>query len=251
MKIGIIGGTGVYQLGDSAVAPVRVETPYGAALLARVSLGDRELLFVPRHGSHHQIPPHRVNYRAKIAALKQEGCRCVLATNAVGSIRRDLPPGHLVLADQFLDFTRARPLTFYDGEDSGVRHVDVTEPYCPVLRDKIVQVVTGRGEPIENGAVYVCTEGPRFETPAEIRMFKQLGGDLVGMTGVPEVVLAREAGLCYATICVVTNYAAGIADQPLTGGEVGELMSGRLPFLREILVEVAQSLDEDWECSCP
>lgn len=248
MRIGIIGGTGLYDLGAAGVRTQAVSTPFGEALVSLFAHGGREVVFLARHGHDHSVPPHRVNYRANIDALRRLDCDCVLASNAVGSLRTQMAPGDLVLPDQFLDFTRSRACTFYDGQAAGVRHVDVSEPYCPSLRRQFLAALgDGAAHP---AATYVCTEGPRFETPAEIRMFDRLGGDLVGMTGVPEVALAREAGLCYLSICIVTNYAAGITGVPLTEGEVTALMRERLPRLRQEILQLVAALDDPWQCTC-
>jgi len=250
MKIGIIGGTGVYQLGGMATRSQRIHTPYDSVDAAVGTHAGRELIFLARHGAGHSIPPHKINYLANIDALRREGCGCILATNAVGSIRGGMQPGDLVLPDQFLDFTKCRPLTFYEGGHAGLRHVDVTEPYCPALRSVAFDFLEDYASTVHPAGTYVCTEGPRFETPAEIAMFAQLGGDVVGMTGVPEVVLAREAGICYVSICVVTNFAAGIADGPLTEGEVTALMNERLPVLHSFLLRLVEQISEQRECGC-
>jgi len=197
-----------------------------------------------RHGRDHAIPPHLVNYRANIWALRELGVRKVLATAAVGSLSPDFRLGELVILDQFLDFTKSRPQTFYEGGKQGVLHVDMTEPYCLAVRQVIMEASESLGLPVKNGACYVCTEGPRFETPAEIRMFQRLGADLVGMTSVPEVVLARELGMCYASIGMVTNEAAGIATHPLTHAEVMESM-------KELGVKVAQLIQATLELWTP
>jgi len=251
MRIGIIGGTGVYELGtDAGSSPETIVTTYGDAAATKAPHGEHELWFVARHGPSHGIPPHRVNYRANIAALRDAGCGLIIATNAVGTIDPSLAPGSLVLPDQFLDFTKCRPRTFHDGGEHGVRHVDVTEPYCPRLRQLAFDGISEMGTPPRLGGTYVCTEGPRFETPAEIRMFRTLGGDLVGMTGVPEVVLAREAGMCYMTICIVTNYAAGISGQNLTEGEVYQIMRHTASQVRQAILSVVEKLGASWDCRC-
>jgi 5'-methylthioadenosine phosphorylase len=201
-----------------------VETPYGSVEPVVGKLSNLEVVFMSRHGQNHATPPHLVNYRANIWALRDLGVQKILATAAVGSLSPDFRVGELVLLDQFLDFTKNRSQTFYEGGQQGVLHVDMTEPYCPALRQIILKASEHLGLQVKNGACYVCTEGPRFETPAEIRMFRRLGGDLVGMTSVPEVVLARELGICYASIGMVTNKAAGIATHPLTHAEVMESM---------------------------
>lgn len=197
-----------------------------------------------RHGRDHATPPHLVNYRANIWALHKLGVRKILATAAVGSLSSNFRSGGLVLLDQFLDFTKSRPSTFYDGGQQGVLHVDMTEPYCSALRQDIMDAAEQIGIAVNNGACYVCTEGPRFETPAEIRMFQRLGADLVGMTSVPEVVLARELGMCYASIGMVTNEAAGISSHPLTHAEVMESM-------KELGVKVAQLIQATLELEAP
>lgn len=197
-----------------------------------------------RHGHDHTTPPHLVNYRGNIWALRELGVRKVIATAAVGSLSTKHRLGELVLLDQFLDFTKSRPQTFYEGGKQGVLHVDMTEPYCSSVRQVIIDASEHLGLVVKNGACYVCTEGPRFETPAEIRMFQHLGADLVGMTSVPEVVLARELGMCYASIAMVTNEAAGIADHPLTHAEV-------MQSIKELEINVAQLIQETFELLTP
>ena len=252
MRLAIIGGTGVYGLADAGGAdPERVATPYGEAEVRRAAVAGHEVVFLPRHGAGHAIPPHRVNYRANIAALKALGCTAVIATNAVGSLRCDLPPGMLVAADQFLDFAKSRPLTFYDGDDEhGVKHVDVTEPYCPNVRRWLVEGAGDVGGTCVDGGTYLCAEGPRFETAAEIRLFAQWGADMVGMTGVPEVVLARELGLCYAALCLVTNLGAGLADEHPSHREVTELMDCRLQAVETVLLAAVARAEDLPGCPC-
>lgn len=257
MRVGLIGGTGLYRMASDEQEEVPVATPFGPVLLRRMAWSDREVFFVARHGEQHQTPPHRVNYRAYIWALKEAGVERVFSSSAVGSLRPEIRPGDLALVDQFLDFTRGRESSFYQGGASGVFHVDVTEPYCPELR--AVAAEAGglperrgddyQGPVLHRSATYVCAEGPRYETAAEIRAFRQLGGDLVGMTNVPEVVLAREAGLCYATIAVVTNLAAGLASAPLTHHEVVEVMDSASERLRNLLNEAIQHLGPR-TCGC-
>lgn len=251
MRIGIIGGTAVTDLGlTTGGVTRRVHTSYGTVTVSIGEHAGREMVFLPRHGSDHSLPPHRVEYLANIEALRREGCRCIIATNAVGSMRRGMQPGHLALPDQFLDFTKNRPLTFHEGGARGVRHVDMTQPYCIGLRTRAFGLLSDKPDVVHPAATYVCTEGPRFETPAEIAMFERLGGDVIGMTGVPEVVLAREAGMCYMSICVVTNFAAGISGTHLTEAEVSEMMARYLPTLQEFILALVESVEKDWECGC-
>ena len=221
-----------------------METPYGPVEPVVGKYANREIVFMSRHGRDHATPPHLVNYRANIWALRELGVRKILATAAVGSLSSTFRLGELVLLDQFLDFTKSRPQTFYEGGKQGVLHVDMTEPYCSAVRQVIMDASEHLGLSVKNGACYVCTEGPRFETPAEIRMFQRLGADLVGMTSVPEVVLARELGMCYASIGMVTNEAAGIATHPLTHAEVMESM-------KELGVKVAQLIQATFELWTP
>jgi 5'-methylthioadenosine phosphorylase len=246
MQFGIIGGTGLYDLGGE---PMTVETRYGEVRVNRSEMGGAKVAFVPRHGAGHGVPPHRVNYRGNIAALHSLGIRNVLATAAVGSMSEKLPPGSLALPTQFLDFTRGRPSTFFDGEDGEVMHVDMTDPYCPHLRGELERAADTLGHHLRPEAVYVCAEGPRFETTAEIRMFRRLGGDLVGMTSLPEVTLAREAGLCYATVAIVTNWAAGVSKDPIRHGEVSAFMDKQTPRVKSIFAEVIRGHTEI-DCAC-
>ncbi|MDF2874551.1 MAG: S-methyl-5-thioinosine phosphorylase, partial [Sporomusa sp.] len=227
MKIAIIGGTGVYdpRILDN-IRDQEIATPYGVVRFKSGEYAGKEVAFIPRHGSSHSIPPHLINYRANIWAIKKLGVQNIIATTAVGSLNLDMKPGDFVLIDQFLDFVKNRTTTFYEGGDRGVVHVDVTTPYCPTVRNVLTTAAQNLGISIHQQGTYVCTEGPRFETPAEIKMFAKFGGDVVGMTNVPEVVLAREAEMCYATVSMVTNFAAGISPQPLTHHEVLETMQG-------------------------
>ncbi|RJX20950.1 MAG: S-methyl-5'-thioadenosine phosphorylase [Ammonifex sp.] len=250
-SVAIIGGTGVYHPDLlTEVAEVPVETPFGDV---RVTLGKyqgKEVAFLPRHGAAHSVPPHLVNYRANLTALKKIGVRSIMATAAVGSLNAEMKPGEFVFVNQFLDFTKGRKHTFFEGGPEGVVHIDLTEPYCPELRGTLARAARALGLPAKEGGVYVCTEGPRFETPAEIKMFRHLGGDLVGMTGIPEVVLAREAEVCYATVAMVTNFAAGIAACRLSHQEVVEMMRAQGENIRRLLMQAVAWIDGDRECAC-
>jgi 5'-methylthioadenosine phosphorylase len=250
MLFGIIGGTGFYRLEDETTAErVTVNTRYGPAQVERVRVGGVEVAFLARHGFDHTVPPHRINYRANIAALRELGVLNILASAAVGSMADQLPPGSLALTTQFLDFTRGRAATFFDGEEGKVVHVDVTEPYCPHLRGELLAAATAVKDRLDPDATYICVEGPRFETPAEIRMFRQLGADIVGMTNVPEVVLTREAGMCYAAVAIITNWAAGVSKAPVRHEEVSGFMDQQTPRVRALFAHVIANHTET-ECSC-
>lgn len=251
VKVGIIGGTGVYNqslLEDEH--EISVETKYGKVKMNQGSYKGRTVYFMARHGGGHSVPPHLVNYKSNIAALKKLNVNAVIATAAVGTLSREMPPGSRVVIDQFIDFTKHRSPTFYEGEEGFVVHTDFSDPYCPEVRAAIFNAGKTLNQELINGGCYVCCEGPRFETPAEIKMIKMWGGDLVGMTNVPEVVLAREAGLCYATIALPTNYAAGISATPLTHEEVLEEMEKGKPLLISLLAGCIEAINPVHKCSC-
>ncbi|MCL0081071.1 S-methyl-5'-thioadenosine phosphorylase [Peptococcaceae bacterium] len=249
--LAIIGGTGVYNPDLLAnERDISVSTPYGDITVKSGDYQGQQIIFMNRHGAGHSVPPHLVNYRANIAGLKKLGVKNILATAAVGSLNPEMKPGDFVLVDQFLDFTKCRQHTFFEGGEQGVVHVDVTDPYCPQLRRSLAQSAGKLNLPVHQGGVYVTTEGPRYETPAEIKMYRQFGGDLVGMTGVPEVVLAREAAICYAVICMVTNQAAGISPTPLTHQEVLDIMAQNAENMRSLLLTTIAGLTPDQQCAC-
>ena len=213
--LAIIGGSGLTHLASLDVSRREVvRTPYGepsgALLFGRVCACP--VVFLARHGYGHTIPPHRVNYRANIWALKSVGADRIVSVASVGGIRADLGPGSLVLPHQIIDYTWGRRNTFHEGMDEQVVHIDFTEPYDPHLRAHVLAAAREAGEPLVDGAVYAATQGPRLETAAEIDRLERDGAHIVGMTGMPEAALAREAELPYAAIAVVANFAAGRGD---------------------------------------
>ncbi len=243
----IIGGTGLDAL-LGAAEQIRIGTPHG--LPPPVSVGSVEgkpIAFLPRHGVHHSLPPHRINYKANIYALLELGVERIIAINAVGAIDVNLKPGDLVVPHDFIDFTKLRQPTFYD--EAPVTHVDVSQPYCPEIRALLVNSAKGCAKRVKDRAVLVCTEGPRYETPAEIEMFRRLGGDVVGMTEVPEAVLARELEICYATLCYVSNMAAGIQKR-LTAQEVVKVAEEKMIVIEKVLRETIRQLPENRNCPC-
>lgn len=251
MAIGIIGGTGLSSLEwVGATEPVEVDTEYGPALCYRASIAGQEVLFLPRHGVRHSVPPHRVNYRANIRALQRLGVTAVVASSACGSLSRTFPVGRLALLHQFLDFTKSRPTTFFEGAEGSAIHVDMTEPYCPRLRTLLLDTAMTAGIVLAPRATYACTEGPRFETPAEIRFYARAGAHLVGMTNVPECVLAREAEMCYAAVAVVTNHAAGLSGSRLSHGEVVSTMHAQLAALSNLLQRLLRHSQVETDCHC-
>jgi 5'-methylthioadenosine phosphorylase len=213
--LAIIGGSGLSQFeGLAHVQRKTVHTPYGdtSAALSFGRIGKSEIVFLARHGEGHTLAPHRVNYRANIWALKEERVREIVAVAAVGGIGKEFVPGSLVVPDQILDYTWGRASTFFDGPGAPVTHIDFTEPYSARLRARIIDAARACGEPVAVRGVYAATQGPRLESAAEIDRLERDGADLVGMTGMPEAALAREAGLEYAAIAVVVNHAAGRGD---------------------------------------
>jgi 5'-methylthioadenosine phosphorylase len=202
--IGVITGTGVTEQFDLS-RPRSVRTRFGKATAFGQQGG--EYLVIPRHGATHRTPPHRINYRANIAAFKQLGVSEIIATNAVGSMNQSFKVGEIGLVEQFLDFTKRRQATFFEDK---VVHTDMTNPYSRHINLELGAAARRMGVEVHPNLVYVCAEGPRFETAAEIRMYKVLGGDVVGMTGVPEVVLANEKKMEYASLVIATNWAAGM-----------------------------------------
>jgi 5'-methylthioinosine phosphorylase len=210
--LAILGGSGLSRFAEMEISRRnQVSTPYGepSDALAFGSIRGRPALFLARHGSGHSIAPHEVNYRANIWALKQEKVEGIVAVAAVGGIRGDLKPGALLLPDQIIDYTWGRRSTFFEGSATPVTHVDFTEPYSSGLRARILAAAAACGERVVDGGVYAATQGPRLESAAEINRLERDGADVVGMTGMPEAALAREAGLDYAAIAVIANHAAG------------------------------------------
>jgi 5'-methylthioadenosine phosphorylase len=242
--LAIIGGSGLSQLASLELTQRKVvRTPYGepSGALTFGRIRGREMVFLARHGYGHTIAPHQVNYRANIWALKEQGVEGVVSVASVGGIRREFGPGTLVLPDQIIDYTWGRRSTFFEGPGNPVTHTDFTEPYSARLRTRILAAAQACGERIAAGAVYAATQGPRLETAAEINRLERDGADIVGMTGMPEASLAREAGLEYAAIAVVANHAAGRGESahavPLERIEaVLEAAMGRVRRIIEALV---------------
>jgi 5'-methylthioadenosine phosphorylase len=210
--LAIIGGSGLTQLASLDLTHRKaIRTPYGepSGALTFGRLRGREVVFLARHGYGHTIPPHEVNYRANIWALREGGATEIVSVASVGGIRADLGPGTLVIPHQVIDYTWGRRATFFEGGDVPVTHVDFTHPYSEAVRQKLLTAARACGEPVLDGAVYAATQGPRLETAAEIDRLARDGAEVVGMTGMPEASLARELDLAYAAIAVVVNHAAG------------------------------------------
>jgi len=266
VKIAIIGGSGLYQLLRKS-EHVILETPFGKT--PRIEIGEIEgvkVAFLPRHakpGSEkvgHDVPPHKINFRANIYGLHMLGVERIIASSACGSLNPAMEPGDFVILDQFIDMTKNRIYTFYDGETpikvfedkppvTQVVHIDFTEPYCPELRSIIFNACEKLKVRFHKRGCYIAVEGPRFETSAEIRAYRLIGGDVVGMTNVPESVLARELGKCYAAIAIVTNWAAGIQEK-VSHQEVIELFSRKIEDIRQVFKEVIKNIPVERRCRC-
>jgi 5'-methylthioadenosine phosphorylase len=242
-EVGVIGGSGFYSLLDEA-SSVGVDTPFGlpSGDLTVGTLGRRRVAFVPRHGVGHRFAPHLVPYRANLWALRSAGVRQIVALSAVGSLRSDLPPGSLVIPDQILDRTWGRAQTYMDGE-IGVSHVAFADPYCPVGRACALAAAGATGLPAAADGTLVVVNGPRFSTRAESQEFQQVGGSIIGMTGMPEAGLARELALCYPTLTLVTDLDAGVeAGSGVTHAQVLEQFAANLPRLRTLLEATIEQL---------
>lgn len=241
MTIAIIGGTGLDQLDGLHIGEkITVDTPYGmpSAPVQKGEYHGKPVYFFARHGEQHQWPPHRVNYRANMYALKQLGVEQVIAVNAVGGIHHDMAPAVISVPDQIIDYTWGRIHTYSDDEHSPLEHIDFTFPYAERTRELLLRAADAAGVIALARGVYGCTQGPRLETAAEIRRMQRDGCDLVGMTAMPEAPLAREIGLDYASLCVVANWAAGCTDELITMEAIDATLKVGMDNIRKILQQV-------------
>ena len=247
--IAVVGGSGFYELLEEA-EQFEVDTPFGAPSdsIAIGTVAGRSVAFLPRHGRKHQLPPHRINYRANLWALRSLGVRQILAPCAVGSLRRDLGPGALVVPDQLVDRTSGRIQTFYD---QGAVHVSFADPYCATGRTAVLKAAADAGSQAHDGGTMVVVEGPRFSTRAESRWFAAAGWDLVNMTGHPEALLARELELCYTAVALVTDYDAGIdAAESVGQEEVFRVFAENTARLKEVVLATVTALPAQRTCAC-
>ena len=254
-EIGVIGGSGFYHLfGDETTERLQVTTPYGepSEPLTVGSVAGRAVAFLPRHGAGHTIPPHRINYRANVWALESLGVTRIVAPCATGSLRAELAPGEVVVCDQFIDATKGRRAdTFFDGP--AVAHLSAPRPYCEVLRQAAAAASRDAGLTAHDAGTVVVIEGPRFSTEAESRRFRRMGGDLINMTQYPEVVLARELGMCYVALALVTDYDAGLDDSEVsavTQDEVLRVFAAKISLLRRAVLRLVAALPDERACDC-
>lgn len=249
-EIGVFGGSGFYAFLER-VETVEIQTPYGDPSAPPVvgEVGGRRVAFIPRHGVKHEYPPHRINYRANVWAMKELGVERILGPCAAGSLRREVALGDFVVCDQLVDRTRTRPHTFYDGPVT--THISFADPYCETMRR--VAISTGRelGITMHEHGTMVVIEGPRFSTRAESRWFASQGWDTLNMTGYPEAVLARELEMCYANVSLITDYDVGVEDAPpVTHEQVIEVFTRNNERLRELLFAMIPALPAERDCPC-
>jgi len=251
--IGIFGGSGFYSLLDN-VEEITVETPYGAPSdkIAIATIDGKRVAFLPRHGKEHQHPPHMINYRANVWAMKSLGVRQLIGPCAAGSLQPHIKPGDFVVVDQFVNKTYGRKDTFYDGPI--VRHVSAADPYCERMRQAAINAAKKLGITVHPRGTVVVIQGPRFSTRAESQEFSKNGWEVINMTQYPEGWLARELGLCYINIALITDYDAGLEGnpeiQPVTHEEVLKVFERNNDKLRGLLMEIIASVPTEFECSC-
>lgn len=253
-KIGIIGGTGFYGFFQQGAKEIEVSTEYGLSSdkIMMGSLFGREVVFLPRHGKKHQLPPHKIPYKANIAAMKNLGVNRIIAPTAVGSLQRSIEPGDFVICDQFIDQTKNREDTFFNGPE--VAHIEMAYPYCSELRKLAFNKASGLGLKAHNKGTVVVVEGPRFSTLADSLRFSKMGADLVNMTQYPEVVLASELGMCYLNISLVTDYDAGIyAGQEVEPVSIEQVLANfkkNNDKLKNLILEIIKNLPDKSSCDC-
>jgi 5'-methylthioadenosine phosphorylase len=252
-EIGVFGGSGFYSFFKGARS-LQVRTPYGkpSGSITVSDIGGKNVAFLPRHGVHHQYPPHMVPYRANVFAFKRLGVSRIIAPNAVGSLRAEIGPGDLVFCDQFVNFTSGRKDTFYDGP--GTTHVSTAAPYCPQMREIAIEAAEVLGLRFHKTGTVVVIQGPRFSTRAESRFFTRQDWDVINMTQYPEVVLAREQELCYLNISLVTDYDAGLEGdpkvKPVSHEEVIRVFNRNIGNLRKLIAQMVKRLPKERTCDC-
>ena len=252
-EFGVFGGSGFYKFAKGARG-VPMKTPYGkpSASITISEIGGRKVAFLPRHGVHHEFPPHMVPYRANLYSFKKLGVQRIIAPNAVGSLRAEVGPGDMVFCDQFVNFTTGRKDTFYDGPLT--THVSTASPYCPQMRKVAIEAAEVLGLRFHRTGTVVVIQGPRFSTKSESRFFSKQGWEVINMTQYPEVVLAREQEMCFLNISLVTDYDAGLEGDPVvmpvSHADVIKVFNSNLERLRKLIVEIVRRLPQDRTCEC-
>jgi len=250
--VGVIGGSGLYELeGLKDIEFISVQTPWGKPSddLVVGRLGDTKMVFLPRHGRGHRIIPSEINYRANIYAFKKLGANFIISVSAVGSMREDIAPGHIVIPSQFFDHTKNRVSTFFG--DGLVAHVSMANPVCPVLSENLYAASNRLGATVHNGGVYICIEGPQFSSRAESNIYRKWGVDVIGMTNMPEAKLAREAEICYATLALSSDYDCWHdSHSDVTVEDIVQILAKNSELAKGILREVVDLIGEDRNCVC-
>jgi 5'-methylthioadenosine phosphorylase len=251
--VGIFGGSGLYELLEDA-REMDVQTPFGppSDSLWMGEVGGHRVAFMPRHGRHHSIPPHRINFRANLYAMRQAGVTRLLGPCAVGSLKEEIVPGDVVIADQFVDRTWGRADTFWEGPE--VNHVSAADPYCPELSSLAAAAAQAQEARVHRSQTMVVIQGPRFSSRSESRWYRDAGWGIIGMTGYPEVILARELGICYASVALVTDYDSGLEGsphiQPVSHEEVLRVFAANVDLLRRLLLALVESVPDQRGCQC-
>ncbi|MBI5231749.1 MAG: S-methyl-5'-thioadenosine phosphorylase [Coriobacteriales bacterium] len=249
-EIGVFGGSGFYELLDSP-SSFKIDTPYGppSAPVMHGEIAGREVAFMPRHGMTHDIPPHTINYRANLWAMKQLGVNRIIGPNACGSLQKHVKPGDFVIVDQFVDRTNGRKDTFYDGPI--VVHVSSADPYCPTMRKVALDKADTLGITAHDGGTVVVIQGPRFSTRAESRWYASQGWEVINMTQYPEAYLARELEICYVNISLITDYDVGMEDvPPVTNEEVIRVFEENNQKVKDLLFAMIPALPSVRDCPC-
>ncbi|MFQ5735954.1 MAG: S-methyl-5'-thioadenosine phosphorylase [Thermodesulfobacteriota bacterium] len=250
--VGVIGGSGLYEMeGLTDVSSVKVETPFGEPSDEYMTgtLGDVRMVFLPRHGRGHRLTPSEVNYRANIYGMKKLGVEWIISVSAVGSMREEIKPGHIVVVDQFFDRTKGRACSFFGGGIVG--HVEFADPVCGALSDVLFEAGKRAGATIHKGGTYICIEGPQFSTRAESNIYRKWGVDVIGMTNIPEAKLAREAEICYATLALSTDYDCWhTTEESVTVEMIIETLKKNVSTARAIIREAAPRIAAQRRCGC-
>ena len=250
IDIGIIGGTGIYdpELIENS-KEVKMSTPYGRPSSTMIigNFEGKKIAFLPRHGRNHNIPPHEINYRANIWSFKKLGVQRIIAPSAVGSLKEELKPGHIVIPDQFIDWTINRKNTFYDGDQ--VCHISVADPFCKQMLDYSFKFGKELDLPIHKGGTCVVIEGPRFSTKAESKLFRSWGADIINMTIVPECVLARECEICYVSIATITDYDVW-KERSVSVDEIVKIINENIEKIKKLIKAIIIKIPKDRDCEC-
>ncbi|MDN5278557.1 MAG: 5-methylthioadenosine phosphorylase [Clostridiales bacterium] len=251
--IGIFSGSGMYEFAADKIESIKLNTPYGSPsdLIDICTIGGKKVAFLPRHGRKHSIPPHKINYRANLWAMKELGVSRIISPCACGSLQKIIKPGDFVVTDQFIDRTKGREDTFSEGPE--VMHISSAEPYCPELRKLAVEAIESEGGVAHEQGTIVVINGPRFSSKAESEWFMKMGWDTVNMTQYPEVVLAQELGICIVNIAMITDYDAGLAgDVPeVNTKEVIKMFQNSVGLLQKILLNLVKNIpDKRKGCRC-